>query len=76
MLFNDPDPAVAQPGAETCRSAAEDWAAESGLAMPEFQRIYFEQCVAGLEDQYPAVRHVDAERLALNETSWLEDRAA
>jgi hypothetical protein len=27
-------------------SAAEDWAADSGITMPKFQRAYFEQCVA------------------------------
>ncbi|OLF08574.1 hypothetical protein [Actinophytocola xanthii] len=59
-----------------CRSAAEDWAAESGLTMQEFQRTYVEQRVAELMDQHPALRRLDAESLALTETPWLDDHAA
>lgn len=63
-------------GAASSRSAAEAWAAESGMPLSAFQRVYFEQCVADTMDQNPALRQVDAERLALTQAPWLDDRAA
>jgi hypothetical protein len=59
-----------------CRSAAEDWAAENGLTMQEFQRTYIEQRVAELVYQRPALQRLDAEGLALAEAPWLDDHFA
>jgi hypothetical protein len=60
----------------SCHAAAQAWAAESRLSMPEFRRVYLERCVAELLDQHPAWLRVDAERLVLSEATWLDDCAA
>jgi hypothetical protein len=53
-----------------------DWSAESGLPVPEFQRVYLEQRVGDLLDEHPHLRWHDAERVALLADPWLDDRAA
>jgi hypothetical protein len=58
------------------RAAVAVWAVESGLTMSDFQQSYVDQCVADLLDQHPAMRCIDAERLVLSTTPWLDDRAA
>lgn len=58
------------------RAAAAVWAVESGLTMSDFQHAYVDQCVADLLDQHPAMRCIDAERLVLGASPWLDDRAA
>jgi hypothetical protein len=60
----------------TCRSAVQAWAADSGMTVPDFEDAYIEQRVSDLLDQHPAIRRVDAERLVLNEVPWLTESAA
>lgn len=64
------------PGLAAVGAVVRAWSAESGLSVPEFQRVYLEERVADLLDEHPAMRRHEAERDVLVAEPWLDDRAA